>query len=183
MSAENRTDRPLQKEKVVNRILQILAALSAIALVAVGNRTAALPPDRPPQTEPALDPKPGDPNRLKLPTRKETMAAKLKGSQAILEGIALEDFDKIRDASKELVGVGNATDFLNAYKGAEYQFHTLTFRRSAEAIAKKAKEKNMDGVMVAYNELTLSCLKCHQAMREKKFEINLDRRDDTFPGK
>jgi hypothetical protein len=183
MSAENRNDRPLQKEKIVNRILQILAALSAIALVAVCNRTAALPPDRPPPTGPALDPKPEDPNRLKLPTRKETMAMKLKGSQAILEGIALEDFDKIRDASKELVSVGNATDFLNAYKGAEYQFHTLTFRRSAEAISKKAKERNMDGVMVAYNELTLSCLKCHQAMRERKFEINLDRRDDTRPGK
>ena len=167
----------------MNRILRIAAALSAIALVAVCNRTAALPPDRPPPSKPALDPKPDDPNRLKLPTRKETMALKLKGSQAILEGIALEDFDKIRDASQDLVSVGNATDFLNAYKGEEYRFHTLTFRRSAEAIAKKAKEKNMDGVMVAYNELTLSCLKCHRAMREKKFEIDLDRRDDTRPGK
>ena len=52
-----------------------------------------------------------------------------------------------------------------------------TFRRPAEAMVKKAKERNIDGVMVAYNDLTLSCLKCHQAMRDKTFEIDLERDD------
>ena len=173
----------MEEECIVKRMLLIGALLSALLLVAVCNRSAARPPEQRPLPKPVFVSEPPDPNRLKLPSRKETMAMKLKGSQAILEGIALDDFDKIRAASQELVSVGNATDFLNAYKGAEYQFHTLTFRRTAEAIAKKAKEKNMDGVMVAYTELTLSCLKCHRAMRDKKFEIDLERRDDTRPGK
>jgi len=60
---------------------------------------------------------------------------------------------------------------MNAYKGQEYQFHVEMMRRPAENIAKKAKDKNMDGVMLAFNDLTLSCLKCHQGMKLDKFEI------------
>ena len=123
---------------------------------------------------------PKDPNPLKLPTRQEVMAAKLKYSQAVLEGIALNDFDRIETAAKELLRVSNASEFLNAYRGPEYQFHTMTFRRIAETLPQKAKDKNIDGVMVTYNDLTLSCLKCHQAMRDKKFDarIPLDRTPD-----
>ncbi len=163
----------------MKRLLLIIAVVLGILLVAVCNRTAARPPDEPRPSKTGIDPKPGDPNRLKLPTRKEMMAMKLKSSQTILEGIALNDFDKIQTAATELLTVSRATDFLNAYKGTEYQFHTETFRRPAESIAKKAKEKNMDGVMVAYGDLTLSCLKCHQAMRDKKFEIDLERLDGS----
>ena len=161
----------------MKRWLLVIAVVLGILLVAVFTRTAALPPEEPGPSKPAIDPKPGDPNRLKLPTRKETMALKLKSSQTILEGIALNDYDKIYIAAMELVSVGRATDFLNAYKGMEYRFHTETFRRPANLIAKKAKDKNMDGVMVAYGDLTLSCLKCHQGMRDKSFEIDLDRLD------
>ena len=161
----------------MNSMRIILAVSTALLLIALTSRTAALPPDAPVPPKVGIDPKPQDPDRLKLPTRKELMALKLKNTQAILEGIALNDFDKIQTASKELVATSRAADFLNAYKGTEYQFHIQTFRRPAEAIAKKAKEKNIDGVMVAYNDLTLSCLKCHEAMRDKTFEIDFQRDD------
>ena len=161
----------------MNGMRIVLAVSTAFSLIAVNCRTAALPPDTPEKPKVGIDPKPSDGERLKLPTRKETMALKLKSTHAILEGIALNDFDKIQIASKELVATSRVADFLNAYKGPEYQFHIQTFRRPAEAISKKAKEKNIDGVMVAYNDLTLSCLKCHQAMRDKTFEIDLERDD------
>ena len=158
----------------MNAMRIILAVATALLLLALTSRTAALPPDAP---KTGINAKPPDEERLKLPTRKETMALKLKSTQAILEGIALNDFNKIQTASDELVRTSRVADFLNAYKGQEYQFHMQTFRRPADAISKKAKEKNIDGVMVAYNELTLSCLKCHQAMRDKTFEIDFERDD------
>ena len=161
----------------MNRIRIVLAVSTALLLIAITSRTAALPPDTLAPPKVGIDPKPPDADRIKLPTRKETMALKLKSTQTILEGIALNDFDKIQTASNELVGTSRAAEFLNAYKGAEYRFHIQTFRRPAEAIAKKAKERNIDGVMVAYNDLTLSCLKCHQAMRDKTFEIDFERDD------
>lgn len=144
----------------------------------VGNEdtppTAGTPPTK-------VAPEPPPPNPLKLPTRKEAMEMKLKSCQYLLEGIALTDFRKIEDAAKELIAISNLTDFLNAYRGVEYAFHVEIFRRPAETIQKKAADKNIDGVMVAYNDLTLSCLKCHQAMRDKRFDVNFEKLDKQRP--
>ncbi|MCU0704049.1 MAG: hypothetical protein MUF18_08745 [Fimbriiglobus sp.] len=134
-------------------------------LLVLGLLTAGVGGADKPADKPKDDPKP--------PTRKELMDAKLKHTQTVLEGIAVNDFDKIVTAADELVRMSRANDFLNAYKGEEYTFQVNTFRRAAAAVSDKAKAKNMDGVMVAYNELTLTCLKCHQAMRDKKFDARL----------
>jgi hypothetical protein len=148
--------------------LILVAFLATVPCVIQGTRSAAEPP-APPKSE--LGPKIAEPNLLKFPSRKDAMEMKLKSSQVILEGIALSDFGKIETAAKQLIAVSNYTDFLHAFKGNEYEFHIQSFRRPAETIAKKAKAKNMDGVMVAFNDMTLSCLKCHQAMRDNCFEV------------
>lgn len=160
----------------MNRVLIYLAVAAVVAAGAVCAPTAAVPPDEPkksPKTE--VPHNPAEPKPLKLLTRKEAMDLKLKESQILLEGIALNDFRKIEKAAQSLIAVSNLTEFLNAYKGAEYQFHVRIFRQPAETIAKRAKEQNMDGVVLAYTELTMSCLKCHQAMRDKSFEIAQNR--------
>ncbi len=117
------------------------------------------------------------PQKYKFVTKQELMAAKLKGSQALLEHIALDDFPKIEATAEDLVGIAKTIAFLNSYKGKEYDFHIATFRRAAETMAVKAKARNMDGVMVSFNDLTLSCLKCHQGIRDKKFEARLPLED------
>lgn len=154
-------------------MFRICLFVAAILVIALAARSVAVPPADPPKPKAEAKDLP-EPNKLKLPTRKEAMAHKLKSSQAILEGIALNDFEKIQTSASDVLAVSNLTEFLNAYKGAEYQFHVKLFRRPAETIVRKAKERNMDGVMVAYNDLTLSCLKCHQAMRDLQFEIDTD---------
>jgi cytochrome c556 len=40
------------------------------------------------------------------------------------------------------------------------------FRRAAEKIIDKAKAKNIDGVTLAYFEMTMSCVRCHEYVRE-----------------
>lgn len=156
----------------------LVVVLGLCFLVAGASRSDVPKTDTPPKTDdPKAKPPAGD---LKLPTKKQVMAAKLKESQSILEGVALNDFDKVTAAADELMRVTRANDFLNAYKGDEYKFHMTTFRRAAEMVSKKARDKNMDGVMVAYNDLTLSCLKCHQAMRDKVFDARLPLHGDTF---
>ncbi|MBL8865420.1 MAG: hypothetical protein KF873_01655 [Gemmataceae bacterium] len=113
------------------------------------------------------------PQKFKFVTKQELMAAKLKGSQSILEHIALNDFPKLEATAEDLVQIAKAVAFLNSYKGKEYEFHISTFRRAAETLGTKAKERNMDGVVVAFNDMTLSCLKCHNGIRDKKFEARL----------
>lgn len=153
-------------------------------LVGIGLLTAAVGYADKPANPPADKPgdKPPAAAEPKVPTKKELMAAKLKHTQSILEGIAVNDLDKVLTGSDELVRVMRANDFLNAYKGEEYRFQLKLFERAAESVGKKAKDKNMDGVLVAYHELTVSCLKCHQAMRDKKFDARLPQLDPPARG-
>lgn len=149
----------------------VLVVIATLLLLGVCTRIAGVPP-----TGTTPDTPPPQPNLLKLPTYKEAMTMKLKSSQGILEGIALSDFAKIQTSAEAIISVSNVADFQKAFKGKEYAFHLELFRRPAETIIVKAKEKNIDGVMIAFNDLTQSCLKCHQAIRDNRFEI-VERRD------
>lgn len=102
---------------------------------------------------------------LKIPSKKEVMAAKLKEAQLILEGLALSDFKKVKTHADELLRTAEAAEFLNAHQDREYHLQMLLFKRAVSNISEKAKDKNIDGVMLGYSEMTMSCLKCHQLTR------------------
>ena len=44
--------------------------------------------------------------------------------------------------------------------------HSNEFRRAAETIVQKAKDKNLDGVALAYLDMTMTCIRCHRYVRE-----------------
>ena len=94
------------------------------------------------------------------------MAAKLKHAQALLEGLAVNDFGKITKSADELLVISKAAEFTTARKSREYQLHTNNFRRALEEIAKKSKEKNLEGATLGYVDMTLTCVRCHQHTRE-----------------
>jgi hypothetical protein len=101
-----------------------------------------------------------------LPNRKQIMLDKLTHSQAVLTGLARRDWELIKTSSDKLVAYSQLAEWLNADKGDEYQFQMTLFRRAARAIGSKAQEKNVDGVMLAYTEMTLTCVRCHQYERD-----------------
>ena len=149
-------------------MLRYFVLVAAAAAVSLPLTTGAAPQD---PKKPAVDDPMALQKPLHFPSRKEAMAMKLKQSQAILEGIALNDFDRIRTAAEVLILICEYNEFLNAFKGDEYRFQLRTFRRTIEAMAMKAKDKSMDGVALAFHDMTNQCLKCHQTMRDKKFDI------------
>ena len=93
------------------------------------------------------------------------MAEKLQAAQRILEGIAIGDFDKTTNNAEALLALANRAEWL-AYKTNRYELHSNEFRRAAETIIQKSKAKNLDGVTLAYMDLTMSCVRCHQHVRE-----------------
>jgi hypothetical protein len=95
----------------------------------------------------------------------ELMRKKLQQSQKVLEGIALNDFDKIVQHADELILISKETEF-KVMKTPQYQLYTDEFRRNAEELVQKAKDKNIDGATLAYMQLTLTCVKCHKHCRE-----------------
>ena len=102
------------------------------------------------------------------PNEAMVMQVKLKRSQALLEALAKEDYKTLEENAESLIRISDSTAFLRAYKTAEYEFQAQVFRRSAVALAAKAKDKNLDGATLAYTEMTLSCVKCHAYFRTQK---------------
>jgi len=93
------------------------------------------------------------------------MQEKLGSSKMLLEGIALGDFNKINRSAETLIQLSKTAEWF-VYKTARYELHSNEFRRAAETILQKARDQNLDGVTLAYFDLTMSCVRCHQYVRE-----------------
>jgi hypothetical protein len=130
-----------------------LAVVGLLALTAAHGR-AQKPKDK-------ADPPP-------LPNEAQVMQVKLKRAQALLEALTREDYKGLEEAATSLARISDATAFLRAYKTEEYEFQARVFKKTAEALAAKAKDKNLDGATLAYADMTLSCVKCHNYFRGKK---------------
>ncbi len=104
---------------------------------------------------------------------KSLMLKKLKNAQLVLEGLALKDFPRISSAAEELIQISRTEEWA-VFKTPRYELHSNEFRRAAEAIIQKAQDKNLDGAALAYFDLTRTCLRCHQYVREV--------RDARLPG-
>jgi hypothetical protein len=95
------------------------------------------------------------------------MASKLKNSQRLLEGLALADFTKISRSAEELIQLSKTAEWM-VLKTPRYELHSNEFRRAAETVLRKARAKNLDGAALAYFDMTMSCLRCHQYVREQR---------------
>lgn len=95
------------------------------------------------------------------------MQLKLKNAQAVLDGIAIGDFPRIEEGADNLVRLSKKTEF--QMKGVpDYERYAAEFRRTAENLVQKSKDKNLDGAALAYVQLTLNCVQCHKHIREAK---------------
>jgi hypothetical protein len=105
---------------------------------------------------------------------RQLMIDKLTYAQKLLEGIATAKFDKIEKSAEEMIRISKTEEWIAAHKGPRFENYSNEFQRAAETIVKKAKDKNIDGVTLAYFDLTMSCVRCHQYHREV--------RDARLPG-
>jgi hypothetical protein len=97
----------------------------------------------------------------------ELMQKKLAASQKVLEGVATNDFDKIGKQADELTAISKQVEW-RVIKTPQYELYSNDFRRTADDLAKSAKEKNIDAAALKYVELTLTCVRCHKYVRETR---------------
>lgn len=95
----------------------------------------------------------------------ELMRRKLENSQKVLEGVALNDFKLIDKHAEELLQISKAAEW-KVRQTPEYELFSDEFRRKADGLIKNAREKNPDGAALKYVELTLTCVRCHQYVRD-----------------
>lgn len=111
----------------------------------------------------------------KEPTKVETlMKRKLQNSQKLLEGITVNDFKMIGKHAEELIDISKQAEW-KAIKTPQYEIWSNEFRRIADDLVKSSKEKNLDGSVLTYLELTMTCVKCHKYVREvRQTGLDLD---------
>jgi cytochrome c556 len=111
----------------------------------------------------------------------ELMQKKLKSAQSILDGIATANYAKIEGGAEALIDLTRQTEWF-VIRNPKYELHTNDFRRAAESLIDKARQKNIDGAALAYVDLTLSCVRCHQHVRDTR-DVRGPGRDSLFATK
>jgi hypothetical protein len=99
------------------------------------------------------------------PKVKDLMQKKLDRAQKVLDGVATNDYVKIRKNAEDLIEISKAAEW-RVIKTPRYEMYSNDFQRIADALVKNAKDKNLDAAALNYVELTLSCVKCHKYVRE-----------------
>lgn len=106
--------------------------------------------------------------KAKQPPKKAptVMQRKLSHSQALLEALALNQFDRMASSAGELKQCASEASW-RVVKTPKYELYSNDFIRHLEAVQAAAKKKNTDAAALAYVEVTLTCVKCHQYIRDE----------------
>lgn len=92
------------------------------------------------------------------------MQFKLAHAQQLLGGLVREDYTAISRHAQQLKLLSQDASW-EAYRGAEYEELSVMFRRETDRLTDAAAHRNLDGATLAYVQLTLTCVQCHEQMR------------------
>ncbi len=111
----------------------------------------------------------------KTQLKNQLMKRKLESAQKVLEGAAMLHFATVERFAGDLIQVSNTAEW-QVVPTPEYKRHSEEFRRNCDELRKAAKNKNGDGVAIAYVKMSMNCFDCHKYIREVK--ITLDDQGD-----
>jgi len=114
----------------------------------------------------AQDNKPVPPENDKAEHR-EFMRGKLSMAQKIIEGIATEDFDMIKQGGLELVSIAESAAWKST-RDPIYQYYSANFEQAAKSLIDAAKSKSVEKATFAYVHVNFSCTTCHQHVQRNR---------------
>ncbi len=99
--------------------------------------------------------------QIKQDARQAFMRGKLTSNQQIVEGLAIKDFDLVRDGAQGVTAlvVGQHWFVLDT---PEYKRFTQDMADAAARLELAAANKNIEAAALRYFDLTLTCIDCHQ---------------------
>ena len=93
------------------------------------------------------------------------MRKKLGASNSILEGLVTDDLKMVARGADALLEMSDAEKW-RASNDMMYLNHSREFRSSVEAMLKKADKGSIDGAALAWVDVTMNCIKCHEWVRD-----------------
>lgn len=95
---------------------------------------------------------------------RNVMQFKLHFAQGVLEAIAMENFPLLATNAQKLASLTREVSWRIRHT-PEYERLTADFRRQTEALARAARDRNVDAATVAYFQMTTRCVTCHKYLR------------------
>ena len=93
------------------------------------------------------------------------MRDKLTYATKALEGLSMEDFNKIAEAGN-MMGIISRAAAWHVIPTDEYVRMSKNFQEQARDLERHAKEKNLDAASLDYMRITLTCVQCHNYIRD-----------------
>jgi hypothetical protein len=95
------------------------------------------------------------------------MTRKLEFAQKILRGLTEADFELIQKEAGRMQVV-NYLEEWDRGDAPEYKRQLSYFEDANKELIRQAKNKNINAATLAYTQLTLSCVQCHNLIRDLK---------------
>ena len=92
------------------------------------------------------------------------MRQKLQASNSILEGLCTEDLTMVADGAKTLMKMSGEEKW-RVSNDILYRRYSTEFVHAVEELEHEAKDNDMDGTSLAWVNVTMKCLKCHEWVR------------------
>ena len=93
------------------------------------------------------------------------MRLKLEPAKEALEGIALADFDMIAKCASTIRNLLLDEGWM-VVQSDDYRRQSNEFRTIVEQLQKAAEDKNVDRATLAYVQMTIRCVQCHELLRK-----------------
>lgn len=108
------------------------------------------------------------PKKAADPTGKQVlMRDKLTHAKDVLDGLSVEDYDKVARGAEFLRMISKAASWY-VFDSEEYHRMSKDFQEQATDLERHAKAKNLDAATLDYVRISLTCVQCHKYMRENK---------------
>jgi hypothetical protein len=93
------------------------------------------------------------------------MRVKLAHAQNVLDALATGDFEKLSADAHRLKLLSEEAAW-NVIQTPEYRQYSNEFRHATDELSVAAKNKSIDGAVLAYFGLTMKCVNCHKYVRQ-----------------
>lgn len=98
------------------------------------------------------------------PGLKKFMRQKLHASNQILEGLCTEDLQMVSEGSDTLMKMSGEEQW-RVSNDIMYRRYSTEFIHAVEELQKEAEDNDMNGTSLAWVNVTMKCLKCHEWVR------------------
>ena len=103
----------------------------------------------------------------KLRSNQLLMRDKLAFASKALEGLSMEDYGKIAEAGN-MMGVISRAASWHIIPTEQYSRMSKNFQEQAADLERHAKDKNLDAAALDYTRITLTCVQCHNYIRDAR---------------